>query len=343
MNLRIGIVGATGIVGMELLSLLEERKISVAALRLFASEKSTGKRVYFSGQTFPVEKLEMGKLENFDYLFFCAGTSVSREFIPAAAASGICCIDNSSAFRGYDDVPLVIPEINPHALLGHKNIIANPNCSTIIALMAIFPLHQMFGLRRFCAATYQAVSGVGCSGMRALEEEIADSHSLAEKIFGERILSNAIPKIGDFSPNGYTSEEVKMLNESRKILSLPDLRVSATCVRIPVKRVHSIAAIVEFHEPFDMRLGEQILQQNNSIDFFQHNEFPCPLRRENMDNVAVGRLRSDTFLDNAVSLWIVGDQVRKGAALNALQIMEKLELLRLPKILRQGPETASGR
>ncbi|MDR1413583.1 MAG: aspartate-semialdehyde dehydrogenase [Puniceicoccales bacterium] len=335
MNLQIGIVGATGIVGSEFLSLLAERKIPVGTLRLFASEKSEGKLINFGDYFISVEKLEASRLKNLDYLFFCAGAAVSEKYVPVAAANGICCIDNSSAFREYEDVPLVIPEINPHALGTHKNIIANPNCSTIIALMAMFPLHQQFGLRRFCAATYQAVSGVGCGGIRALEQDMDGPHTLSREIFGEQILFNAIPKIGSFAPNGYTSEEMKMLHESRKILSLPHLRVSSTCVRIPVKRVHSIAAIAEFDKPFEIHLGEQVLRENSSIDYFTSNEFPSPTRQENMDNVAVGRLRVDTFLDNGASMWIVGDQVRKGAALNAIQIMEHLEQLKILQTSRK--------
>jgi aspartate-semialdehyde dehydrogenase len=196
MSIEIGIVGATGIVGSEFILLLEERKLPVANLRLFASEKSDGRQIHLGDKSFVVEKLEKSKLKNLDYLFFCSSEEISKEFIPVAVANNICCIDNSAAFRLHRDVPLVVPEINSHALGNHKNIIANPNCSTIIALMALFPLHKRFGLSGFCVSTYQAVSGVGLSGIEALNQDIAGNFALSQDIFGEQILQNAISKIG---------------------------------------------------------------------------------------------------------------------------------------------------
>ncbi|MDR1595370.1 MAG: aspartate-semialdehyde dehydrogenase [Puniceicoccales bacterium] len=325
MKLRIGIVGATGIVGSELITLIAERGTPVGTLRLFASEKSGGKKVPFGEDLVIVEKLESRKLTNFDYLFFCSNEGVSREFLPTAAANGICCIDNSAAFRERGDVPLVVPEINSHALAEHKNVIANPNCSTIITLMAIFPLHVAFGLKKFCATTYQAVSGVGCSGIEALNRAIDGNHAMSEEIFGEQILFNAVPKVGKFFANGYTSEEMKMLNESRRILGFPDLRVSSTCVRIPAMRAHSISVIAEFERSFDLCVAQRILRENEHVDYFPGTSFPSAIERTKKDRVGVGRLRVDTFFDNGATMWVVGDQIRKGAALNALQIMELLE------------------
>ncbi|MDR2776525.1 MAG: aspartate-semialdehyde dehydrogenase [Puniceicoccales bacterium] len=323
MSIKIGIIGATGIVGSEFISLLEERKISVTDLYLFASEKSDGKKIRFKDKNIRVEKLEKSKLENLDYSFFCSSEEISKKFIPVAAANDICCIDNSAAFRLHRDVPLVIPEINPHALENHKNIIANPNCSTIIALMALFPLHQRFGLSGFCVSTYQAVSGVGLAGIEALKQDMVGNFALSQDIFGEQILQNAIPKIGQFSLNGYSSEELKMSNESRKILSLQKLKVSSTCVRLPILRAHSMSIIARFRSPFDLDEAEQILSTNEHIDYFP-NAFPTPLKQACKNNVGIGRLRKDTFLKNAATMWAVGDQIRKGAALNAIQIMEHL-------------------
>ncbi|MDR2779254.1 MAG: aspartate-semialdehyde dehydrogenase [Puniceicoccales bacterium] len=324
MSIKIGIVGATGIVGSEFILLLEELKLSVSDLRLFASEKSDGRQIYFNGNGFVVEKLEKSKLKNLDYLFFCSSEEISKEFIPVAVANSICCIDNSAAFRLHQDVPLVIPEINPHALRNHKNVIANPNCSTIIALMALFPLHKRFELLGFCASTYQAVSGVGNSGIEALHRDIGGTFAMSQDVFGEQILQNAIPKIGQFYSNGYSSEELKMLNESRKILSLQRLKVSSTCVRLPILRAHSMSIIARFKKSFDLGEAERILSTNESVDYFS-NTFPTPLKQTGKNHIGIGRLRKDTFLKNAATMWIVGDQVRKGAALNAVQIMEYLE------------------
>ncbi|MDR2737820.1 MAG: aspartate-semialdehyde dehydrogenase [Puniceicoccales bacterium] len=324
-DLRIGIVGATGIVGAELIFLLETRGTPISELHLFASEKSGGKSIEAWGKSFSVKKLEKSALQNLDYMFFCSTEEISLEFIPTAAANGICCIDNSSAFRERSDVPLVVPEINHGDLANHGNVIANPNCSTIIALMAIFPLHTAFGLRGFCASTYQAVSGVGRGGMEALRLDNSGDFTLSREIFGEQILHNAIPKIGKFLPNGYSTEEMKMLNESRKILSLPELAVSSTCVRIPVARAHSMSIIAQFNLKPTLELVEDILAESEFVDFYSGDSFPSPLRQSNADSIGVGRLRADSFLENALSMWVVGDQIRKGAALNAVQIMEYIE------------------
>jgi aspartate-semialdehyde dehydrogenase len=324
MKVKIGIVGATGIVGSELIALLNERHVRVAELRLFASEKSVGKKINWQGSWIGVERMEKSRLKNLDYLFFCAGKEVSQEFLPAAA-NGVRCIDNSSAFRDRPDVPLVVPEINPGALDGHRNIIANPNCSTIIALMGLFPLHKAFELERFFASTYQAVSGVGRRGLESLERDRLGNFALSKEIFGEKIEGNAIPFVGQMLPDGHTSEEMKMLNESRKILSFPGLKVSSTCVRIPVERAHSIAVVAQFKKSFDLGQAEEVLANDSHIDYFPHHSFPTALGQSHGDRVGVGRVRMDACLDRAVAMWIVGDQIRKGAALNAVQIMELME------------------
>ncbi|MDR2432784.1 MAG: aspartate-semialdehyde dehydrogenase [Puniceicoccales bacterium] len=317
MSIKIGFIGATGIVGSEFISLLEERKISVADLCLFASEKSDGRKIHFNGKSITVEKLEKSKLKNLDYPFFCYNEEISKESISMGAENNICCIDNSAAFRLHRDAPFVIPEINPHAIENHRNIIANPNCSTIIALMALFPLHQRFELSGFCVSTYQAVSRVGYSGIEALKQDIVRNFALSQEVFGEQILQNAIPKIGQFSFNGYSSEELKMSNESRKILSLQKLKVSSTCARLPILRAHSMSIIAKFRSPLDRGEAEQILSSNKHIDYFP-NAFPTPLKQACKNNVGIGRLRKDTFLKNAATMWVVGDQIRQGVTLNAI-------------------------
>lgn len=321
MKKKIGIVGATGLVGKELLLLLEEKKVSFNSLRLFASERSKGQTVRFRDQSISIELLSEEALKDLDYLFFCSTDDISKTWVPIATQQGICCIDNSSAFRMDSDVPLIVPEINPEALLSSNSlIIANPNCTTIITLMALHALHHQFGLRRFMASSYQAVSGAGTAGIQALTSTGPQRDVIATQTFGEPILNNAIPQIGSFSDNGYTSEEVKMLNESRKILDLPHLKVAATCVRIPVLRAHSVSISAEFQSPISLAAATAALQNDPDVEFFSDHTFPSALRQSHHDKVGVGRLRLNTCWDNALSLWAVGDQIRKGAALNALQI-----------------------
>ena len=325
MSKKIGIVGATGLVGTELLSLFEEREVSFQELRLFASDKSCGKIVHCDEQEYEVERLVKDRLLGLDYIFFCSSKEVSHEYIPFAADHGACCIDNSASFRQDPKVPLVVPEINKEDARKHKGIIANPNCSTIIALMALFPLHKLFAMTGFCVSTYQAVSGVGYKGIKALIDYSNKENSTSASVFGEQILHNAIPKIGDFFEDGYSSEEIKMLNESRKILSLQNLKVSATCVRVPVVRAHSMSIIAQFRKKVDLDMAKEGLTSADGVDFFDRGTFPTPLKQAGRNNISVGRLRVNTFLENALEMWVVGDQIRKGAALNALQIFELLE------------------
>lgn len=325
MSKKIGIVGATGLVGTELLSLFEEREVSFQELRLFASDKSCGKIVHCDEQEYEVERLVKDRLLGLDYIFFCSSKEVSHEYIPFAADHGACCIDNSASFRQDPKVPLVVPEINKEDARKHKGIIANPNCSTTIALMALFPLHKLFAMTGFCVSTYQAVSGVGYKGIKSLIDYSNKENSTSASVFGEQILHNAIPKIGDFFEDGYSSEEIKMLNESRKILSLQNLKVSATCVRVPVVRAHSMSIIAQFRKKVDLDMAKEGLTSADGVDFFDRGTFPTPLKQAGRNNISVGRLRVNTFLENALEMWVVGDQIRKGAALNALQIFELLE------------------
>lgn len=325
MSKKIGIVGATGLVGIELLSLFEEREVSFQELRLFSSDKSCGKIVHCDKQEYEVERLVKDRLLGLDYIFFCSTKEVSNEYVPFAAENGACCIDNSASFRQDPKVPLVVPEINKEDARKHNGIIANPNCSTIIALMALFPLHKLFDMTGFCASTYQAVSGVGYKGIKSLIDDSNKENSTSVSVFGEQILHNAIPKIGDFFEDGYSSEEIKMLNESRKILSLQNLKVSATCVRVPVVRAHSMSIIAQFRKKVDLDMAKESLDSADGVDFFDRGTFPTPLRQAGRNNISVGRLRVNTFLENALEMWVVGDQIRKGAALNALQIFELLE------------------
>lgn len=325
MSKKIGIVGATGLVGTKLLSLFEERKVPFQELRLFASDKSCGKIVSCNEKEYEVEKLVKDRLLGLGYIFFCSSKEVSREYVPFAADHGACCIDNSASFRQDPRVPLVVPEINKEDARKHKGIIANPNCSTIIALMALFPLHKLFAMTGFCASTYQAVSGVGYKGIKSLIDDSNEENSMSASVFGEQILHNAIPKFGDFFEDGYSSEEIKMLNESRKILSLQNLKVSATCVRVPVVRAHSMSIIAQFRKKVDLNIVKESLASAEGVDFFYKGTFPTPLRQAGRNNISVGRLRINTFLENALEMWVVGDQIRKGAALNALQIFELLE------------------
>lgn len=266
-----------------------------------------------------------------DLALFSAGGDISRQFAPIAAAAGCVVVDNSSAFRQDPDVPLVVPEINPEAAFDHpRNIIANPNCTTIITLMALYPLHLQFGLKTVIASSYQAVSGSGQQGIAELEGQvraIVDGHPVESKVYPKQIAFNLIPQIDNFADNGYTKEELKMLNEGRKIMSLPELNVTCTCVRVPVYRSHSISVVAQFDKPVDLELARKAFDGKPGIALMDDpstRTWPTPLDSTNGDTCYVGRMRRDLAIDNALNLWVVGDQVRKGAALNAVQIAELL-------------------
>ena len=328
---RVAIVGATGAVGVEILSCLETRNFPLASLKLLASHRSAGKQVAFRGQMLTVEELTENSFADVDIALFSAGGSISLKFAPIAAAAGAVVIDNSSAFRQEADVPLVVPEINGEAAFNHpRNIIANPNCTTIITLMALYPLHLRFGLKTIIASSYQAVSGSGQHGITELENQvraITNGHPVEISTYPRQIAFNVLPQIDKFTESGYTKEELKMLNEGRKIMGLPELNVTCTCVRVPVYRSHSISCIAQFEKPVDPESARACYEGMPGVALMDdpaNNVWPTPLDSTNGDTCYVGRIRKDLAVPNALNLWVVGDQVRKGAALNAVQIAELL-------------------
>lgn len=327
---KVGIVGATGAVGQELIELLFARNFPMESLTLLASARSAGRKIEHAGNTFVIEEAKPESFENLDIAIFSAGGSVSKALVPEAAKRGCIAIDNSSAFRMDKDVPLIVPEVNPHAIKNHKNIIANPNCTTAISLMALCPLHREFGLKRFFAATYQAVSGTGVKAMQELENQVRDiSEGRAPKVevYPYQIAFNVIPHVDVFLEDGYTKEEMKMLNESRKILELPSLQNSTTCVRVPVMRAHSVAINAEFEKPVSVERARQVIAAFPGAvleDDPANNKYPMPLFYQKKEKCGVGRIRKDHVFENGLSFWVAGDQLWKGAALNAVQIAELL-------------------
>lgn len=328
---HVAIVGATGAVGVEMLLCLEQRNFPLSKLKLLASARSAGKTMLFRGNKIVVEELTHDSFVGVDIALFSAGGGISLEYGPSAAAAGAVVIDNSSAFRMETDVPLVVPEINPEAVkIRPRGIIANPNCTTIISLMALAPLHHAFGLRSIIASTYQAVSGSGAQGIVELEDQmkaISAGEPVTLKVYPRQIAFNVIPQVDAFTENGYTKEELKMLHEGRKIMNLPDLRVSCTCVRVPVYRSHSVSITAEFDRPIDADAARAAYANRTGIqviDDISNKSFPVPLDTTGKDDCLVGRIRKNLVFANALDLWVVGDQVRKGAALNAVQIAEIL-------------------
>lgn len=329
---HVAIVGATGAVGREMLDCLDERNFPIRELTLLASSRSAGKQIPFRGNLVEVKELTHDSFAGVDIALFSASGGLSLEYAPSAAAAGAVVIDNSSAFRMDEDVPLVVPEVNPEAIVDRpKGIIANPNCTTIITLMALSPLHKLYGLRSIIASSYQAVSGSGAQGIIELDEQIkvlgagGEVTEEMKNVYPHQIASNVIPQVDAFTENGYTKEELKMLNESRKILSLPELRVTCTCVRVPVHRSHSVSVTAQFERPVDVEEARAVYANSPGVDAKDDPEngiYPVPLDTTKKDNCLVGRIRKDMVFDNALALWVVGDQVRKGAALNAVQIAE---------------------
>ncbi len=330
MSYKIGIVGATGAVGQELIRLLLDRQFPVSELRLFASARSAGKELKAGDKTLVVEEAKAEVFEGLDFAIFSASSGLSRALAPEAAARGCVVIDNSSAFRMDPDVPLVVPEINPDAATKHHGIIANPNCSTIVALMALAPLNLAFGLKRFIASTYQAVSGTGAAAMVELENQVQAYVKGSEAevdVYPHPIAFNLLPHVDKFLETGYTAEEMKMQNEGRKIMDLPDLKVTCTCVRVPVFRAHSVSVSAEFERPVSIEAAREAIEAfpgSELADEPLENVYPMPLDYAGKVNCGVGRLRLDAALDNGLALWVVGDQLWKGAALNAIQIAELL-------------------
>lgn len=325
--MKIGILGATGAVGRQMLECIEERKLPVEELRVFASERSKGKKLPFAGQELTLEVVSQERLNGLDYVLGAVSNSLSKEYRPLVEKSGAVYIDNSSAFRQEDGVPLVVPEINGPDALDHHGVIANPNCSTAITLMALAPIAKLSPIKAINACTYQAVSGAGMGGISELKDEVTaltKGESVKAKVFPAQIAFNVIADIGSPLENGYTTEEMKMQNEGRKILHLPDLLVTCTCVRVPVYRSHSIAVTVVTEEPVSVEAAEKAIAAFDG-DLLVTDHTPTPLENSDKDIVQVGRLRRDLTNPNGLTLWCTGDQIRKGAATNAVQIMEYLE------------------
>tara|TARA_Y100001934_G_scaffold74863_1_gene93031 strand:- start:466 stop:1470 length:1005 start_codon:yes stop_codon:yes gene_type:complete len=327
---NVAVVGVTGAVGQEMLRVLEYRRFPVGQLLPLASARSAGRRVRFKNKSVTVRELTENSFGGIDIALFSAGGGISRQFAPVAAAAGCVVVDNSSAFRMDKHVPLVVPEINAVAAKKHRGIIANPNCTTAITLMALAPLHRAFGVKRIFASTYQAVSGSGAQGIVELEDQvkaIARGRKVRKSVYPHQIAFNALPHVDAFLDNGYTREEMKLENEGRKIMGHPRFRASSTCVRIPVYRSHSIAVSAEFAKPVTTAAARRVLKKAPGLDLLDDldkNVYPLALDIAGRDNCAVGRIRVDCAMKNGLSFWVVGDQLLKGAALNAVQIAECL-------------------
>jgi aspartate-semialdehyde dehydrogenase len=327
---RVAILGATGAVGTELIELLASRNFPLASLKLLASPKSAGTKLKFRGEEIAIEAVDDRSFEGIDIVLASAGGSTSKALAEQIVAAGAVMVDNSSAFRMRPDVPLVIPEVNPAAAAEHHGIIANPNCTTILMAMAVYPLHQIQPIQRIVAATYQSASGAGARAMLEVENQtrdILDGKPAKPEIFPYPLAFNLFPHNTPIGENGYCEEEMKMVNETRKIFGTPDLRVSATCIRVPVLRAHSEAINLEFAQPFDPDQARSILSTAPGVKLvedWQANYFPMPIDASGKDEVLVGRIRQDISHPNGLELWLCGDQIRKGAALNAVQIAELL-------------------
>jgi len=326
---RIAVVGATGAVGQTTLKILEQRHFPIRELRAYASERSAGKSVRFAGESITVRRLDADSFKGIDIALFSAGAPQSREFAPLAVKAGAMVVDKSSAFRMDSDVPLVVPEINAAAARKHKGIVACPNCTTIVTVMPLKPLHDLGRLRRVVATSFQAVSGAGVNGVAELREQTmawSRGETIKAKFFPHQIAFNLIPA-GEFAEGGYTGEEIKLINEIRKILDEPELRISPTTVRVPVFTAHSISVNAETERKIAATDAREALAHFPGIRLFDdpaHNRYPMPLIAEGQDDCLVGRIREDVGCPNALSFWVVGDQLRKGAALNGVQIAELL-------------------
>ena len=327
-NYTVAIVGATGAVGVEMIKVLERRNFPVGTLRLLASARSAGKTQTFKGTTVTVEELTEDSFAGVDIALFSAGGDISRKYAPAAVKAGAVVVDNSSAFRMDETVPLVVPEINGADVKGHRGIIANPNCTTAITLMALNPLHRAFGVKRVIASSYQAVSGTGAQAIEELRtqvEAIAAGQPPVKKVYPHQIAFNVLPHVDSFLDTGYTKEEMKMQNESRRIMHLPSFKASVTCVRVPVYRAHAVAVNAEFERAVSVAEARDVLAKAPGLrllDDTANNGYPLPLNVAGQDDCEVGRIRLDCALDNGLAFWVVGDQLLKGAALNAIQIAE---------------------
>lgn len=327
---KVAILGATGAVGTELLQLLESRRFPIADLKLLASPRSAGRTLCFQGEQIPVEPVGEKSFEGIDLVLASAGSSTSKIWVPKAVQAGAVVIDNSSAFRMDANVPLVVPEVNPETAASHQGIIANPNCTTILMSVAVWPLHKVEPVRRIIAATYQSASGAGARAMEEMKEQakaILNGQTPKTEVFPYPLAFNLFLHNSPLNEQGYCEEEMKMLNETRKIFAEPELRVSATCVRVPVLRAHSEALNLEFSRPFSAAQAREILKNAPGVKLvedWQANYFPMPIEASGCDQVLVGRIREDISHPCGLELWLSGDQIRKGAALNAVQIAELL-------------------
>ena len=325
---NVAIMGATGAVGEVMLSILEERKFPVKNLKLLASERSVGKEMAYQGRKLKVEVLNKESFRGVDIVLASAGASISKEFVKDILEAKAMIIDNSSAFRMESDVPLVVPEINPEDCRWNRGIIANPNCTTIIAIVPLKPLHDAAKIKRLIVSSYQAASGAGAKGMAELEQQARDwaaGKPLKVEKFAYQLLFNVIPHIDVFYDDGYTKEEMKMVNETRKIMHAPDMKITATTVRVPVLRAHSESINIETERKLSVKEARELLAKAPGVtleDDIKNKKYPMPLFAAGKDDVYVGRIREDISTDKGLSLWVAGDQIRKGAALNAVQIAE---------------------
>lgn len=318
---NVAVVGASGLVGGKLLEILEERNFPIGDLTLMASERSAGEKISYAGKDYTVVAISDDAFtEDMDIAFFAAGGSVTEKYAEAAIKKGVVVIDNSSVFRMNETVPLIVPEVNPEDAAAHRGLIANPNCSTIQCMLPLKPIHEKYGIKRVVYSTYQSVSGSGLQGLRDLEEGVTE-------FYPHSITGNVLPQIDVFEDNGYTKEELKMIEETKKILHAPDMKLTATAVRVPVKFAHSVAVNLELEKEFDVEDVKKILSDFPGIvvkDDIANGQFPIAQDAEGTDDVLVGRIRRDFSLDNGLNLWIVADNIRKGAATNAVQIGELL-------------------
>jgi len=327
---NVAVVGATGAVGEEMLKILDQRNFPLKNIRAIASERSEGKTVVFQGEKVKVENLATASLKNIDIALFSAGASISREFSPRFVKNGAVVIDNSSAFRMEREVPLIVPEVNPQAVERHKGIIANPNCSTIQMVVAINPIHKRSRIKRIIVSTFQSVSGTGRDAiieLRSQAENYLSGKPLVKKVYPHQIAFNLLPHIGSFLLSGYTEEEMKMVNETRKIMDDSSIKVTATCVRVPVFISHSESVTLETEEYISPDEVREILSAAPGVvvqDDPENNVYPLPIYAAGKDEVFVGRIRKDESAENSINLWVVSDNLRKGAALNTIQIAELL-------------------
>ncbi len=327
---NVAILGATGAVGTELLTLLAERNFPLGKLKVLASERSAGKSIRFADKDLTIEAVNESSFNDVDIVLASAGGSISKQWLPIATKAGAVSIDNSSAFRMHPDVPLIVPEVNPKAALTHKGIIANPNCTTILLAVAIYPLHQVQPIKRIVAATYQSASGAGARAMEEVKiqsQAILNGEPALPEILPYPLAFNLFPHNSPMTENNYCEEEMKMVNETRKIFADQNIRITATCIRVPVLRAHSEAINLEFDRPFSPDKAREILAKAAGVQLvedFSKNYFPMPIDASGKDDVLVGRIRQDISHPNGLELWLCGDQIRKGAALNAVQIAELL-------------------